>query len=206
MTKHSYCSLLLRFALAVLPVLAQGQGQSKPSESAPQAAPGDPTAPAARVDPEAPLPKAQPGDVDTVEHLSAAVYDVISGPAGQSRDWNRFRSLFYPGIGRLIPSGRNSAGVVSARSLTPEEYIERASPVFSKEGFFESSVANRIEIWDHLAQVWSTYESRHAKDSAPFARGINSFQFMYDGKRWWVMTIYWEGEQPAHPLPEKYLR
>ena len=35
-----------------------------------------------------------PGDVDTVEHLIASLYDVVSGPAGQ-RDWNRFRALFF---------------------------------------------------------------------------------------------------------------
>jgi hypothetical protein len=53
--------------------------------------------------------------------------------------------------------------------------------------------------------VWSTYESRHAKSEKPFARGINSFQLLFDGTRWWVVTIYWEGEEAAHPLPEKYL-
>jgi hypothetical protein len=44
----------------------------------------------------APVQAARPGDVDTVEHIVNAVYDVISGPAGP-RDWNRFRSLFYSG-------------------------------------------------------------------------------------------------------------
>jgi hypothetical protein len=34
-----------------------------------------------------------PGDVDTVDHLIASLYDVVSGTAGQ-RDWNRFRALF----------------------------------------------------------------------------------------------------------------
>jgi hypothetical protein len=67
-------------------------------------------------------------------------------------------------------------------------------------------VANRVELWDHMAQVWSTYESRHAQGEAPFARGINSFQLINDGARWWILTIYWEGEDPAHPLPEKYLK
>ena len=33
-----------------------------------------------------PAPAAKPGDVDTVEHIVAALYDVISGPAG-TRDW-----------------------------------------------------------------------------------------------------------------------
>jgi hypothetical protein len=56
-----------------------------------------------------------------------------------------------------------------------------------------------------MAEVWSTYESRHAKGEKPFARGVNSFQLFFDGTRWWIVTIYWEDETPGHSLPEKYL-
>jgi hypothetical protein len=160
--------------------------------SSPQTPAPSPTPPAARA-----------GDVDTTEHIIAAVYDVISGPAGP-RDWDRFRSLCYPGA-RMIPSGRNDKGVF-ARVTTPEEYAARAQDFFTKEGFFESALANRIEVWDHIAHVWSTYESRHAKGEKPFARGINSFQLLHDGSRWWILSVYWEGEDASHPLPEKYLK
>ncbi|HEY2394185.1 MAG TPA: hypothetical protein VGK22_23645 [Candidatus Angelobacter sp.] len=152
----------------------------------------------------APVNTAKPGDVDTVEHILAATYDVISGPAGP-RDWDRFRSLFCPGA-RLIPTHRDEKGVVTAHALTPDEYSVRGQAFFSKEGFFENSVSNKIEHWDNIAHVFSTYESHHAKGDKPFARGINSFQLLNDGTRWWVVTIYWEQEDAAHPLPEKYLK
>jgi len=29
---------------------------------------------------------------------------------------------------------------------------------------------------------------------------------MNDGKRWWVVTIFWQGEDEKNPLPEKYLK
>jgi hypothetical protein len=29
---------------------------------------------------------------------------------------------------------------------------------------------------------------------------------MNDGKRWWVISIFWEAESPKTPLPEKYLK
>lgn len=152
-----------------------------------------------------PAPQAaKPGDVDSIDHVISAVYDVISGPAGP-RDWNRFASLFYTGA-RLIPTRRDASGKVTATALTPEQYAQRGADYFVKEGFFENSVANRVESWDRIAHVWSTYESRHDKAGAPFARGINSFQLLNDGTRWWILTIYWEGEDPAHPLPEKYLK
>jgi hypothetical protein len=147
---------------------------------------------------------AKPADVDSIEHIIAAVYDVISGPAG-SRDWDRFRALYYPGA-RMVPSRRDDKGVTTARIFTPDEYATRSQDFFSKEGFFESSVANRVETWDHIAHVWSTYESRHAKGEKPFARGINSFQLFNDGTRWWILTVYWESEDASHPLPDKYLK
>jgi len=167
---------------------------------APQPSPAPATSPA----PGAAAPSARPGDVDSIEHIIAAVYDVISGPAGP-RDWDRFRSLYYPGA-RMIPSHRNDKGVVTAQALSPDEYATRAQDFFSKEGFFENAVANRVETWDHIAHVWSTYESRHAKGEKPFARGINSFQLLHDGSRWWILTVYWESEDATHPLPEKYLK
>jgi hypothetical protein len=140
--------------------------------------------------------------VDTIEHILVAVYDVISGPPGP-RDWDRFHSLFYPGA-HFIPSRSTKDGLV-AKMYTADEYIDRSGPYFAKEAFYESSVANRIEVWDHIAHVWSTYESRHAKNEKPFQRGINSFQLFNDGKRWWVLNVYWEGEEPDHPIPDKYL-
>ncbi|HUJ29780.1 MAG TPA: hypothetical protein VLY23_00760 [Candidatus Acidoferrum sp.] len=131
---------------------------------------------------------------------------MISGPAGQKRDWDRFRSLFAPGA-RLIPVNESKTGGFVARTLSPDEYAARAEPYFEKNGFTEREIARRTERWGNILQAFSTYESRHdAKDPAPFERGINSFQLYFDGKRWWVMTIMWQGETPATPLTPEFLR
>ena len=54
-------------------------------------------------------PAANPADVSSIDAIIAAVYDVISGPAGKKRDWDRMRSLFMPGA-RLIPTGPRPSG------------------------------------------------------------------------------------------------
>jgi hypothetical protein len=141
-----------------------------------------------------------------MEAIVAAVYDVISGPAGQKRNWDRFRSLFIPGA-RLIPTGRRPTGEVGSRVVTPEDYIERSNPLLEKNGFFEREISRRVEKFGNIAHVFSTYESRHtAQDEKPFARGINSIQLMNDGKRWWIVTIFWQGEDDKNPLPAEYLK
>jgi hypothetical protein len=151
-------------------------------------------------------PAANPADVASIDSIIAAVYDVISGPAGKKRDWDRMRSLFIPGA-RLIPTGPRKEGGYGSRVLTVDEYIGRASGFFEKEGFFEREAARVTEQFGQIAHVFSTYESRHSADDAkPFQRGINSMQLMNDGKRWWVVTIFWQAEDEKTPLPEKYLK
>src|SRR5690349_4680466 len=152
-----------------------------------------------------PAPQANPADVKSMDAILAALYDVISGPAGKKRDWDRFRSLFVPGA-RLIPAAQRPGGPVEARVLDPEGYITRSAPFLEKEGFYEREISRKVDSFGHIAHVFSTYDSRHtAEDKAPFARGINSIQLHNDGKRWWIVTVYWDSERPDNPLPPQYL-
>ena len=153
-------------------------------------------------------PSANPADVESIDAIIKAAYDVISGPAGKKRDWERERSLFYPGA-RLIPTatvaGRNDVDLAPL-VLDVEGYIARVEPLFAKEGFYETEVARRVEQFGRIAHVWSTYESRHdPSEKEPFMRGINSIQLFNDGARWWILSIYWQHESKQDPLPQKYL-
>jgi hypothetical protein len=180
--------------ILALTMTARTQTPTPTAQASPAPAP---TAPA--------IPAANPADIATMDSIIAALYDVISGPPGK-RNWDRLRTLFMPGA-RLIPTGPRPTGEIGSRVLTVEDYVQRAGPRLEQEGFFEREVARRTEVFGNIAHVFSTYESRHAKDDAkPFQRGINSIQLMNDGKRWWVVTIFWQGEDEKNPLPEKYLK
>jgi len=151
---------------------------------------------------------ADPSDVESIEAIVAAAYDVISGPAGKKRDWKRERSLFISGA-RLIPTavdaGRNDVDL-APQVLDVDAYIARVEPYFATAGFYEKEVARRVEQFGQIAHVWSTYESRHdPNDAEPFMRGINSIQLFNDGSRWWILSIYWQHESRQHAIPEKYL-
>jgi hypothetical protein len=152
---------------------------------------------------------ANPADVESIDAIIDAAYDVISGPVGKKRDWNRERSLFYPGA-LLIPTatvpGRNDVDLAPL-ALDVEGYIARVEPIFAKEGFYETEIARRTEQFGRIAHVWSTYESRHdPKEPEPFMRGINSIQLFNDGQRWWILSIYWQHESPEHAIPEQYFQ
>ncbi len=151
-------------------------------------------------------PPADPADVESIDAIMTAVYDVISGDAGEARDWDRFRSLFAPGA-TPSPVGRPPDGsTYGRRVMTPAQYVEGAGTSLEANGFHEVEIHRVTEQYGVIAHTFSTYESRRrAADAEPFARGINSFQLLYDGNRWWVVSIYWLQEGPDHPIPEKYL-
>ena len=147
-----------------------------------------------------------PADVASKEAIVAALYDVISGPAGKKRNWNRMRSLFIPG-GRLIATGKWPAGEIVYRVMDVEGYISTSGDFVETNGFFEREIARRTDSFGNIAHVFSTYEARHrADDPKPFMRGINSIQLLNDGTRWWVVTVSWQPETPDTPVPERYLK
>src|SRR5262249_43020083 len=108
-------------ALAIAPAHAQSPSPAPAAPASAQAA--------------APAHPAAPPDVSSMDAILKAVYDVISGPAGQKRDWDRFRSLFYEGA-RLIPATKPADGPPRARVMTPDDYVTRASGNMSSQGFY----------------------------------------------------------------------
>jgi hypothetical protein len=150
-------------------------------------------------------PAADPTDVATADAVLATLYDVISGPAGQKRNWDRFRSLFVPGA-RLIPTGIGPDKKARIRMMTPDEYASLVGPRLEEGGFFEREIGRTAETFGSVTHAFSAYESkRTATDATPFARGINSIQLFNDGVRWWVVSIYWDSEREGNPIPGKYL-
>jgi hypothetical protein len=173
--------------------------------SAPPSPPStEPSTPAATAQPAATSP-ARPEDVGSVDAIIGALYDVISGPPRQDRDWNRFRSLFTESA-RLIIAAPSPQGRVPSRSMTPDEFVASADAFLKRDGFWEREIARRTERYGNVTHAFSTYESRvNTPDSPPFSRGINSIQLVTNGERWWVVTILWDFERPGNPIPAEYL-
>ena len=177
---HIALAATLAFSQSAAAQSAADKSAAKPVNAAP---PSQQPAP----DAFAGAPAAKPEDVKSIDSLMAALYDVISGPAGE-RDSNRFRSLFIPSA-HLTSTSIAPDGSVRVHPNSVDDYTKGAGGYFLKNGFFESPIVNRVQTYGNVAQVFSSYESRHAAGEAPFTRGINSIQMLNDGKRWWIVSI-----------------
>jgi len=150
------------------------------------------------------VPTANSADVESIDAIIAALYDVISGPAGQARDWARFRSLFSNET-KLIPIFSREGSTAGGALLTVEDYITRGGPGLEANGFFESEIGRVTEKFGNIAHAFSTYQSQRTADGEVFQRGINSIQLIWDNERWWIMNIMWWGVGPDEEIPGRYL-
>ena len=144
-------------------------------------------------------------DGASVDSTVAALYEVISGPAGAARNWNRMRALFVPDakLSMIVPQNH---GGFALRPMTVEDYISRNMSAFNTSGFYEREIARTTDAFGQLVHVFSTYELLRAPhDTKPFMRGINSIQLVHDGKRWWIANLVWRAEDAHLTLPERYL-
>jgi N-acetylglutamate synthase-like GNAT family acetyltransferase len=141
-------------------------------------------------------------DIDSLIH---ALYESISGPAGQERQWGQMRHLFFPQA-HMVRTSVADDGTPQALVMDVETYIETTSGFFQQHGFYEREIARRTDRFGNIAHVLSSYEARHSLDDPePFRRGINSIQLFYDGQRWWIINMLWDNEREENPMPEKYL-
>lgn len=147
-----------------------------------------------------PFPHA--ADVSSIDGIMKAYYEVVSGPAGQPRQWGRDSTLHHPSaqitIVRTV-NGRPEAQVMSLGDF------HRSSTGTVEQGFFEYELSRQVSIYGATANVWSTYEWRVTEDGPVGGRGINSIQLYHDGARWWILGWMFDGRDDAGPIPPAYL-
>jgi hypothetical protein len=138
-------------------------------------------------------------DLAGIDAAIRGVYEVISGPPGQKRDFDRMRSLFAPN------ATMKAIGPKGLRGGTVEDYISRNAAILEKEGFTERELGRRVEVWGGLATTWSAYDGRTANGSF-HERGINSFQLVKVDGKWLVASVLWQEETPGNPLPKDLVK
>jgi hypothetical protein len=142
-------------------------------------------------------------DVTSVDYIIAALYDVISGPAGE-RDWERLKFICKPSVQfNTVRTNKEGKNVFFAGDL--EKYIANSGGYFLKNPFFETEIGRKVHQFGPLVQVFSAYEARKSPEENPFDRGINSIQLSFDNDRWWVVNIMWTSETADNPIPQEFL-
>ena len=144
-----------------------------------------------------------PGDIESLDGIIAAYYEVVSGPVGGSADRARDESLHLPGarvgIGRLGEDGKPTFD----RMSLGEFHDHFGGP--REEAFYEWEIHRVTQRFGMVANVWSTYVHSRTPNGPPDGRGINSIQLHHDGARWWIVSWIFDEERPDNLIPEEFL-
>lgn len=157
---------------------------------------------AARV--EIPTIPAAPKDVASIDSIIKAFYDVISGPAGQQRQWGRDKTLYIPGVRFVSMSERN--GKISMNVSDHQQYVDNADADMVRNGFIETELGRIERRFGNTAHVLSSYEFRAKLGGPVLGRGVNSIHLVFDGTRWWITSAIWDDERPNNPIPADLLK
>jgi LCCL domain-containing protein len=140
---------------------------------------------------------ARPEDVGSIDGIIRAFYEVVSGPVGTPRQWDRDATLYLPGTTFAIAEEGPDA-----RAVTPSDWSRAVDAHLVSEGFTEREIHRVTHEFGRMAHVWSTYAWETANGQS--GRGINSIHLWNDGTRWWITHATWEDERPDNPIPEAY--
>jgi hypothetical protein len=132
-------------------------------------------------------------DVSSIDGIIRAYYQVVSGPAGQPREWGRDATLYIPGV-RFVVFSKDKNGKTTAQSMTHQEFVDASDRAMVTKGFYEGA-----------AHVLSTAESSASPSGPAQARSIDSLELYRDGMRWWIASAnVWElGSDES--LPAEFL-
>jgi len=126
-------------------------------------------------------------DLQSPRAIVQALHELVSAEAGEQRDWDRFRDLFLDGamLSVAIKSPR-TPGIIAA---TPEELIAQTETNYATTGFHELPLIYQVEEYGAMALVTNSFEVKlRRNDAEPLMRGLNHFQLLHDGERWWIVS------------------
>ena len=140
-------------------------------------------------------------DFTTIDGIIAAMYESISGKAGEPRQWERDRALHHPKA--LLVPVRQAPGGPAAGVFDFDQFVASRGPFLASTDFYEVEIARQEFRFGDIAHVLSAYEARTAPAPAGkiLRRGVNSIQLMHDGSRWWILSTIWDNEREGVSLP-----
>jgi hypothetical protein len=134
-------------------------------------------------------------DVETIDGIIKAYYEIMSGPAGETINFQRDTSLHYENA-LILFSGTDNNKIYN--------YIENVfdfhkNSVKTKPGIWEYEIERDTHQYGNIANVWSTFGIKEKVDGTFKEKGVSSVQLYHDGNRWWILSWLTQSEKIDSP-------
>lgn len=144
-----------------------------------------------------------PEDVETLDGIMNAYYEVVSRAAGEPADRARDEWIHHPdALVAIAATGADGSSTILTMSLG-EYHDSFGAP--EDRPFYEWEVHRVVQRFGSVAHVWSTYASSRDPGGEVFSRGINSIQLYNDGQRWWITSWIFDSNRAGAEIPAEFL-
>jgi len=141
-------------------------------------------------------------DVETIDGIIRASYEVVSGEAGVVRDWERDLSLHHSNAVYSFQEEVN--GILRQVTMSLKDFHKETDTLVAQTAFYESELNREVRVFGNIAHVWSTYETRLVKNGPVIRRGINSIQLYFAENRWWIISWTFDKERGSRKIPQTF--
>jgi hypothetical protein len=143
--------------------------------------------------------KARPDDVQSVQSIINAYFDVLSGSATTERDWDRFKSLSLPD-GRFVSLKTwNNDPHLIPDIASVQQMVERLRINLRKADSEERPIDIQVTTSRSLVHAFVTSETHvHVSNGVRSARFVESFELVKDADRYWIVEI------SSEMIPDSY--
>ena len=138
-------------------------------------------------------------DVQSIEAITNAYYDVVSGSSEDPWQFERDRYIHSK---NAIITRLDENGIAETHALEAE-YIPLA--LTAKEDFYEKELKRNVTHFGNLAQVWSAFEIRTDPNIPSNIRGLNSIQLHFENERWFIDSWTCEMESEKNKLVTHFM-
>jgi len=145
-------------------------------------------------------------DTNAVKSIDGIVKEVLklqSGESGKRRNWKALQNLFLPTATFTILNNSDSLQRPT-ETVSLDGFIELMHDDYYEKGYIEYETGKTIDEFNGIANVFQSFYGKDSENEE--ARGINTYQLVYFGKRWWIANLLWTLETDKVKIPKKYLR
>jgi hypothetical protein len=130
-------------------------------------------------------------DVETIDGIIKAYYEIMSGPAGEPINFQRDKSLHYKNALILFSDTHNNKIYNDIENVSDFH----KNSIKTKPGFWEYEIERDTHQYGNIVNVWSTFGIREKVGGGFKERGISSVQLYHDGNRWWILSWLTQSEK-----------
>jgi len=140
--------------------------------------------------------------VKSIEGITDLMLEILSGPQGEERDWELYKSLFVEGAIKNLVNPKAPVGK-QVRTISVNDFVEKYSGIYSRDGFEEYSTGLIVNEFNGVATAFQYFYCKNLIGTYE-NRGVNTYQLVFAEDRWWITSLAFANETEESKVPDEF--